>query len=130
VGASGEHFEWHTAGFQPAQPGWRCVFLDAGGGIYTTDLPGWLIEEQVLYGPTGYPRFEHEQPTRPNRRVIAAGEERGCLYPVTDLDDGGAFWYVLGPKEADPPLHLARAEHARRTQLHEQTTTTTGGATS
>lgn len=117
---SADHYEWHTDGFVPAPNGWRIVCLNDRGRVRQYALPGWLIQAEVAYDPTGsYPEAEGFQSGRPIRRVIAATHVWGELVPV--YDGVADFWRISAPYEPPPDPQEVREELERREKIERAT---------
>ena len=110
---SGRHrtveYRWHTAGFISSPPGWRTVFLGDDGEVINRDLPGWLVQEEVVYDRWGEPEERRDWP--PRRVVAATIDELAELHPAYDAPN---FWYVASPNDVPPTAEEIEVELAGR----------------
>jgi hypothetical protein len=97
-------YAWETLEFRTAAPGWRiAAVIDTDGEVQTTDLPGWLVQEEVMLDPSENIRVDFDDRgnrTRPSRRVVPAWIEDGELHAADQ--DALRRAIVLAP--SDPEL--------------------------
>jgi hypothetical protein len=105
--------------FIVAPPGWKLVYLtmdaDDDPGFFMSDLPGWLLKEEVVLWGNGTPNWDStEKPQNRERYVVAAELDGADLIeaPSTNL------WCVIGP--TDPPLTAEAAAAEKKDRLEHK----------
>jgi hypothetical protein len=98
---------WTTIDFRPAPSGWRTAYLvDEEPGFITIPMPGWLVQEEVLYNiQTG-----QDLDKTGHRRVIA-GDFDGAEVVEADASN---LWCVLSPDTPEPTAEDVRRAKQER----------------
>jgi len=110
-----KRYEWHTIDFRPAT-GWRAVHLKPAAGFIALPMPGWLIQEEIVFGPG-----DNIIPSDfRSRRVVPGILENSIVEPAVDEPD---FWMVLSESDSDPHpsaeiREREQRENASQTQSH------------